>query len=300
MAAKIPGGYIIFPRRIIESEIWQKPPLYLKVWIYLLAKAQHMDYKNLKRGQLRTSIPEIQEACSWKVGFRKEKPTKDQIFQILDWMRKKGSSTASNDEADTKATTITTTKATHGIIVTIENYGFYQDPKNYESNSESNNEKVTGATPPPNNINKNDKNKKIKTTSPDGVGEEISNKALIAELTQEYRSIQGVKPRKGDYAFIGALYNEYGYGEVHTALNALRNKLSSGSVQDTFSYLRGILKQQSKITPFPRLPAASEPVRVNMPSAEEIERQKQVELEMMMVQKQIQARRKEVLKQHGT
>lgn len=83
----IPGGYINISRKIVESKIWEKPPLYVKVWLYLLVRAQHSEYKGLKRGQLRTSIPEIIEACSWKVGYRTEKPTKKQIFTILDWLR---------------------------------------------------------------------------------------------------------------------------------------------------------------------------------------------------------------------
>lgn len=132
---KIPGGYILISRKLVESEIWRKPPLYLKVWLYLLMKAQHGSYRSLKRGQLRTSIPEIIEECSWYVGYRKVKPTKDQIYQIIEWLRNPHES---NDEHHTKATMITTTKATHGFLVTIDNYSFYQDSKNYESNDEGN------------------------------------------------------------------------------------------------------------------------------------------------------------------
>ncbi|GAA5417371.1 hypothetical protein Pryu01_02434 [Paraliobacillus ryukyuensis] len=155
---KIPGGYINIARKIIESKIWDKPPLYTKVWIYLLTKAQHSQFKGLKRSQLYTSIPEIIEECSWYVGFRKEKPTKDQVFQIIDWLRKCHDSF---HETDTKATMITTVKATQGLLITIDNYDFYQNPKNYESNSEDNNEKSTRATREqrePDNTNKNDNN----------------------------------------------------------------------------------------------------------------------------------------------
>lgn len=164
----IPGGYILLSRKIIESEIWKKPPLYLKVWVYLLSKAQHADYKQLKRGQLRTSIPEIIEACSWRVGYRIEKPTKDQIYQILEWLRNGDEGgNESNDESNAKATMITTTKATHGLLITIDKYSVYQDSKNYESNDEHNDETATKATTKklrkqrqPDNINKNDKNDK--------------------------------------------------------------------------------------------------------------------------------------------
>lgn len=161
---KIPGGYILISRKIIDSEIWDKPPLYAKVWLYLLACAQHKQYKGLRRGQLYITIPDLIEACSWRVGYRKEKPTKDQIFQIINWLRKPHEAV---DEAYTKATMITTTKATRGLLITIDNYCFYQDSKNYESNDEASDEEPTKTTreqrqPDPinknvNNVN-NDKN----------------------------------------------------------------------------------------------------------------------------------------------
>lgn len=163
---KIEGGYILLSRKIIESEIWDKPPLYIKVWLYLLSRAQHKEYKKLKRGQLWTSIAEIQEACGWYVGFRREKPTKDQVYNILEWMRttSKADETRfpyeSNYESNTNTTMITTTRATRGMVVNIVNYNVYQDSKNYESNDESNNEKVTRATREQrggDTINKNDK-----------------------------------------------------------------------------------------------------------------------------------------------
>ena len=158
----IPGGYILLSRKLIESEIWKKPPLYLKVWIYLLSKAQHKEYKNLKRGQLWTTYQDIIEDCSWMVGARKEKPSKSQIFNILEWMRSpcSESNAESNSKATANETMIATTKATRGILISIENFNVYQDPKNYESNAESNaesnGENSTKATPNRNRINKND------------------------------------------------------------------------------------------------------------------------------------------------
>lgn len=158
----IPGGYILLSRKLIESEIWKKPPLYLKVWIYLLSKAQHKEYKNLKRGQLWITYQDIMEDCSWMVGARKEKPSKSQIFNILEWMR--NLCFESNAESNSKATTneimITTVKATRGMLITIENFNIYQDSKSYESNAESNNESnddiLPKETPNRNRINKND------------------------------------------------------------------------------------------------------------------------------------------------
>lgn len=139
----IPGGCILLARKIIESAIWDKPPLYLKVWVYLLTRAQHGDYKGLKRGQLRTSIPELIEACKWRIGARVERPKKEQIFQVIDWMRSINNSDDTDrtmSEGNAKAPMITTTKATHGLLITISNYADYQDFSMYESNGESNDE----------------------------------------------------------------------------------------------------------------------------------------------------------------
>lgn len=154
----IEGGYFFLARKIVDSSIFSKPPLYFKVWIYLLSRAQHSDYKGLKRGQLYTSIPEIIDATSWKVGFRTEKPTKDQIFQVLNWLRK---SDEGGNESNVRASMIATTKATHGLLVTICNYNVYQDSSNYESNGETDNEKVMKPQRKQqrsDNINKNVKN----------------------------------------------------------------------------------------------------------------------------------------------
>lgn len=157
---KIQQGCILIARKILTSDIWSKPPHYLKVWIYILSKAQHSDYKKLRRGQLITSIPEIIEDCSWYVGYRKEKLTKDQVFQVLEWLRKPHDTPP---ESNAKATIITTTKATQKLLITVDNYDLYQTLINYESNAEPDNEKVTKATREqrqPDNINKNDNNVK--------------------------------------------------------------------------------------------------------------------------------------------
>ncbi|MEC0173025.1 hypothetical protein [Paenibacillus graminis] len=153
-------GWIKLHRKIIESAIWDKPPLYLKVWMFLLVSAQHSPYKGLLRGQMSLSIPDIIEGCKWRVGARTERPTKDQVYQIIDWLRKPNEG---GHEGNAKATMITTTKATHGMLIEVVNYAVYQDSEEDESNDESNGEtdtKPTRKQRQPNNINKNVKNEK--------------------------------------------------------------------------------------------------------------------------------------------
>lgn len=190
----IPGGYILLSRKIIESEIFKKPPLYLKVWIYLLSKAQHKDYKQLKRGQLWTNIPEIQEVCSWYVGFRKETPSKKQIYTILEWLR---NPYEQDNEKDTKETMIVTTKGTQGMLIYIVNFNHYQTSKNYEGNDEGNNEilmKELRKDDEGNNINKNDNNdNNVNKNSVPSKKQKIYTKEDKEYLLAEYLSKQIAK-----------------------------------------------------------------------------------------------------------
>lgn len=165
-------GYILESRTILNSDIWKKPPLYFKVWHYLLLRAQHTDYKELKRGQLITSIPEIMEACSYNVGYRKVTPSKKEVWRIIEWLRSPHEGNHErNDEGNNEGNMIQTTKVTHGILVTICNFNLYQDPKNYEGNAKRNTKGTTKGTTKElrkerqgNNINKNDKNDKNDNT----------------------------------------------------------------------------------------------------------------------------------------
>ena len=144
--ALIPGGYILLSRNLIESQIMSKPPLYSKVWIWLLLKAQHTNYKGLERGSYRTSIPEIIKAMTYKVGYRTEKPTKKQIFGIIEWLRtthngdtiitKHDKDLREPHDGEAEGPMMETTKVTHGFIYNIVNYTFYQNPKNYEGTNE--------------------------------------------------------------------------------------------------------------------------------------------------------------------
>lgn len=150
---KIEGGFILTSRKIIESNIFNKPPLYIKVWLYLLSSAQHSNYRGLERGQLITSIKEIQEAMSWKVGYRKETPTTKQIRSILDYLR-------FPCERDNEQSMIVTTKVTDGMLINIVNYDYFQTIGNYEGNYEKTTKVTRRESKGHNLYNKNVKNDK--------------------------------------------------------------------------------------------------------------------------------------------
>lgn len=160
MTSRISGGCILLARKLLESGIMQKPPLYLKIWIWLLLRATKKPYKDLQPGQLRASIPEIQEAMSYRVGYRKEMPTKRVVQQALEWLRNpvqpepSGGDLTKTYEIRTNGTTkvtangpmIVTTKGPRSMLITICNYEYYQDMRNYEGVSERTNEGVDEKT----------------------------------------------------------------------------------------------------------------------------------------------------------
>lgn len=132
-------GFILTSKTLVDSDIWSKPPLYLKVWMYLLINACYSDHGNLKRGQIRTSIPEIQEACSYYVGYRKITPTYKEVRNVIDYLRKPDEG---EHEGQPKGSMIVTTKVTQGFIATICKYNDYQTIANYEGHNEGQSEDV--------------------------------------------------------------------------------------------------------------------------------------------------------------
>ena len=146
MEQKIKGGYYLKARCIQNSEISVMPPHVREIWDWLLKEANHtnrkVNGKTISRGQVIRTYDDIREGLKWKIGWRKCTYTKWQCEIAMKLLK--------------KATMITTAKTTRGIIITICNYNFYQNPKNYESHSGSH-RKATMKPQTTDTINKNDK-----------------------------------------------------------------------------------------------------------------------------------------------
>ncbi len=93
------SGWFKFHRKTTSSLIWQMPPMYLKVWIWLLQKANHEERRvpttNLGvvivgRGQVMTSLDRIAEAVKHKDRNKIYKPAKKTIQRMLQWLEKQG------------------------------------------------------------------------------------------------------------------------------------------------------------------------------------------------------------------
>lgn len=123
---KIKGGYILQPRVFDESEAAHFPPATREVWLWLLRNVNWTDNEKSKtpRGTGFFTFKQMQEGLSWSVGYRKETYSKTQLTKALRRLNE-GSMTE-------------TMKTTRGIRVTIVNFDRYQDPNNYEGNTEGN------------------------------------------------------------------------------------------------------------------------------------------------------------------
>ena len=119
--SRIKGGYILFARSTLDSELMDKPPLYTKLWLWMLLRANFKDSEQLGRGQLLTTIDEMREAMAHKVGFSMKRPSRDEIRSAYSFFR--------------SSEMIRTSKTTRGMIITILNYEKYQDPKRYEAHT---------------------------------------------------------------------------------------------------------------------------------------------------------------------
>ena len=106
----IHGGCILLSRNILYSEIWRKPPEWLKIFLYILLKVNH-DNGLYPRG-------------SNFFNFSEDRPSgvsKIQVYEFLRWAKSE------------KVNFCTTQKTTRGIIINVNNYDFYQTMDNYKN-----------------------------------------------------------------------------------------------------------------------------------------------------------------------
>ena len=146
-------GAFVLSRSIFESEIWHKPPEYLKIWLYLLGKANHKGRKYggcfCERGQHFCNYNELSEQLKYNIGYRNKTYGDSFMKNLMKYLR--------------DALMVTTAKKPRGLLITITNYDSYQNLRNYENSNEGSNEK-TNCKPTVNqmplSINKNYKNDK--------------------------------------------------------------------------------------------------------------------------------------------
>lgn len=107
----IDGGYQLWARKTLESEIFlDKPAEWFKLWFYLVMRVHWSDDKHLPRGSTHITYGTTADILHI---------TENQIDSFFRYARSAGM--------------CTTRKTTRGVIVSLLSYAKYQDPKNYET-----------------------------------------------------------------------------------------------------------------------------------------------------------------------
>ena len=90
----IHGGSFLLARRLFQSAIWLKAPLYLKVWVWIIGRANYAecrkDGETYGRGELVTTYDEIIKAAAYYHNKKHIFPTVKQVRLILAWLEREG------------------------------------------------------------------------------------------------------------------------------------------------------------------------------------------------------------------
>jgi len=244
----IQGGYILLSRKLLKSGIMEKPPLYLKLWIWMLIQASYKDHGDLKRGQFFSSLERMSKAMTYKVGYRKVRPTIKEIRGVTKFL--------------TKALMIVTTKVTHGMIITILNYDYYQNPKNYEGHNEGQSEGHIEGTI----LTRKDKERK----NPDffSLKNRYSDPDLIDQVFRAIASTRKYGKVKDSVLFAQLeKWDQYPVEQVEAGIRIYLEKDYAGQGKRE-SYLFGIIRNQ-KINDHEQ-PAAKPPEPLTITQIEEM------------------------------
>lgn len=106
-------------RSIFDSDIWNKPPEYFKIWIYVLWIVNYADTKQFKRWENFFTFDEIARNC--KTNYN----VVNKCIVYLRWARQ-----------------IETQKTTRGVIIKVINYTKYQDLNNYQASQKQDKSKI--------------------------------------------------------------------------------------------------------------------------------------------------------------
>ncbi len=125
-AENFSSGAFNISRSIFVSDIWFKPPEYLKIWLYLIGKANHKGRKYggyfCERGQYFCTYKELLEQLKYKKGYANKTYNDSRMKSIMKYFR--------------GSFMVTTVKKPRGLLITITNYDSYQTLRNYGKSNE--------------------------------------------------------------------------------------------------------------------------------------------------------------------
>ena len=128
-------------RRIEDSEIWDMPPLYAKVWFWLLIKVDRKD------GSMTTTLDQMADRLQWVDNNQPNVPTRRRLRDILKWLEGHKMITRSLEGSGNR-------RYTRLTIVNWDTYQSESDGPGTETDlktdhSTRSTKKVPGSSPPP-------------------------------------------------------------------------------------------------------------------------------------------------------
>ncbi len=218
-------------RKTLSSEVMESSPLVFKLWLWMLLQASFKNYGDLKRGQFFTRLKDIQKAMGYKVGFRTVRPTIKEIRGSMKVLM--------------KGLMIGTTKVLHGMIITILNYDYYQNPENYEGHNEGHSKGHNEGTI----LTRKNKERK----DPSEISSEISSLVLklfpsgkdLFEQTRKAISTTRKTGKIKDTVILSMLkgWERYTPGQVEKGARIYLEKSYHLQSRDE-KYLRGVIRNQ--------------------------------------------------------
>lgn len=171
------SGAFVLSRSLFSSGIWFMSPEYIKIWIYLIGKANHKGkkYKGYfcERGQYFCDYQELLDQLKYKIGYRKKTYNESFMKNLMKFLRKAGM--------------INTMKKPRGILVTLINYSPYQALNNYEKTNEKTNEKT---------IDKPHENQRALSINKNG--QELNNKTFILMAFEKFYTVYPKRQNRKD------------------------------------------------------------------------------------------------------
>jgi len=116
------AGFVKTYRKLLQSDIWKMPPLYYRVFHYLILVAEYKKNMfptrkkfgiHLLPGQLITSMGNIANAVAWEEHGVERIPNKKMIKDVLEWLE--------------FHEMVTVVSNAHGTYIEVVNYRLYHD-----------------------------------------------------------------------------------------------------------------------------------------------------------------------------
>lgn len=156
------GGSFIVARKLFASDIWTRPPLYLKLFLWIIGQANHANRQEgqtlYRRGDFSTTYEKIINALSYRENRRVISPTIKQVRLILAWLQAQGMIVVSpirKNQLPNRGRPMVQTGAYLGLLISVVNYDTYQVLEAYKGRDKGRPSAELGQN------NKNDKQKDI-------------------------------------------------------------------------------------------------------------------------------------------